>query len=123
MRKELCYRIEYENGEGIYRRSCGIMPNDQEGGPLNHPNPDEDHLLKDVWLDLRYKTNQAFCYYFGFSSIEQLRRWFFDQTYLQTIHDRGVRIAIYQTDDYHFGDTQMIFRKSAATLIGKADLI
>lgn len=121
-RKEFCYRLEH-NGEGIYNASVEVHPSNQDWdkAPCRspHPPPNHDPMLRDIWEDLSDRRP----YYFGFSSMEQFRRWFFDPEYLIRAQASGVRICIYQTDDFYIGDTQMIFRKETAKMIGQADLI
>lgn len=118
-RKEFCFRLEQECGTGIYQGFDKIHP---VNASTQHPTPYGDAKLKDIWdaltNDIAYTK-----YFFGFSSIEQLRQWFWCQDWCSQAQEDGVRICIYHTDDYHIGDTQMIFRKSTAILIGKADLI
>lgn len=123
-RKELVFRIEDKNGNGIYRTEHAHMLyelDDQCFGQA-HPHPNRDDKLYHHWDNLvlfgDYRN-----YYFGFSTMEQLRRWMFDKAVNQKLHDAGIVISIYQTEDYYIGDTQMMFRRSTATLIGKADLI
>ncbi len=124
-RKEFCYRLEDERGRGVYSSNCRHPSAQDPTVMVNHPAPLGDPLLKDIWKELGGDgwDGESRNYYFGFSSMEQLRRWFYDPEYLETIQSQGIRIAIYQTDDFHIGDTQMIFRKSTAKLIGHADLI
>lgn len=118
-RKELCYRVT-RNGSGIYitkwEHSLCIRDNGQ------HPAPWCDEQLKPHWDNL-YNNNDSIHYYFGFCSLEQMRRWFYDADLNRQMRDDGVNIEIWQTDDYFIGDTQMIFRKATATLVGNDDLI
>ena len=123
-RKEFVFRLEDAEGTGIYRTLYAqeLYALDSAAGGTAHPHPNQDSKLSDHW-DMLIIMNQNKEYYFGFASMEQLRRWLFDKEVNQTLHDGGIKISIYQTDDYYIGDTQMMFRKSSATLIGKADLV
>lgn len=112
-RKELCFRVETTDGRSMYNVGCPFYDRDI------HPAPEEDAGLKDFWRI--HIEGYGGPYYFGFASMEQLRRWVYrDQ---QELADRGLGVSIYQTDDYCIGDTQMVFRKKTAVLIGRAALI
>lgn len=119
-RKEFIYRVECEDGMGMYssHNSPALPIGD---GNSQHPTPYGDQLLSPIWSKMTYAEHEH--YFFGFSSMEQLRRWVSNIHWCKQAHDYGLRICIYQTDDYHIGDTQMIFRKATATFVGKADLI
>lgn len=125
-RKELCFRVAHHDGTGMYAMFRNDLTNIVEGEVLTkHPPPWADDKLCSAW-DALYNdeiANEYRQYYFGFSSMEQLRRWLFNSELNQKMHEAGLRIHIYQTDDYHMGDTQMVFRKETAILIGRADLI
>ena len=133
MRKELCFRMETEEGIGMYGATIGDgNPNDwfvprfgsilneadaNSGGTM-HPSPDEDGALG--WHDIRYIERSK--YYFGFASIEQLRRWLFRPDLIAKLPEYNLAVSIYETEDYHIGDTQMVFRKSTANRVGRFQL-
>lgn len=124
MRKELCFRVCTENNIGLYGANVNWPSSQSDFKTHMHPCPTEDMGMCDAWALKGYSENKDYLnYYFGFKSMEQLRMWLFDAEYLQHLKDNKIKIHIYQTDDYIIGDTQMVFRLSTATLIGKADLI
>ena len=123
-RKEFCFRVEVDDGRGLYSHSAGAHEFiDLYQMNSRHPAPTDDEKLRQFYKDhISWTTGDSTeQYYFGFANMEQLRRWVY--TSLQELKDIGFAISIYQTDDYCVGDTQMVFRKSTATLIGRADLI
>jgi len=122
--KELCFRVVNAFDIGLYqagRPECWYdLPSyDPDTYEDKHPTPSSDRLLARPWYELEDKSQ----YFFGFKSLEQMRQWIYKEHVLRGLQEDGFRIAIYQTEDYYIGDTQMIFRKSTATLIGRADLI
>lgn len=121
-RKEFCFRVETDEGTGMYGVGSRVVSEKFCYWP-RHPTPKEDALLCDFYMENIHKDywTRDSPYYFGFSTMEQLRRWVY--TGLDELASKGLKISIYQTDDYCIGDTQMVFRKSTATLIGRADLI
>lgn len=123
----LIYRIENNDGRGIYR--CYEIADHIINQSYKHPSPHQDIILGNVWNDL-CTQNKHIHYYFGFNSIKQLLEWFDIETikeinrivfhllrnspelkYLYDFH-----IAIYEVDDkYVFvGDRQTIFKKRYA---------
>ena len=83
------YRIEDESGRGMYRSSLApgcvqeMQPFDIDAKKEHHPTPRNDERLwekvKDAGLCessfFAMFNKQAEDYYFGFSSIKQLRSW------------------------------------------------
>jgi hypothetical protein len=51
-------------------------------------------------------------YYFGFSSIDQLRSWIYKDDWLVGLHDIGMLLAVYicEDEDVLVGNTQAIFK-------------
>lgn len=123
MRKELCFRVEHKDHKaGVYNSSCRAPGTQSSFEDPRHPSPMEDQSIRPFWINLM-QTDYADKYYFGFSSMDQLRRWIFSEEYMNHLKHKHMVIGIYQTDDYHIGDTQMVFRKERAIRIGAADII
>ena len=53
---------------------------------------------------------------FGFSSIDQLRRWLYDDAWLKGLNEKGFVLSIYEGDVRH-GHTQAVINKETAVLI------
>lgn len=86
---------------------------------LTHPAPWDDVLLN-ASLDYHDDVLSA-KHYFGFGTIEQLKKWF-DLNSRQRLKKSGYYVAIYETKDYHVGDTQCIFVKKDSDLVDFIDL-
>lgn len=70
----LVYRVEFLDGAGFYRRG---ESNDFVQCDSRHPLPDDDFGLMGHWETLvSYGLNGS--YFFGFDSIDTLKRWFND---------------------------------------------
>lgn len=120
----LVYRIEGENGDGIYRgKYCRDNPMDWI--PSKHPGPARDSLLVDNANVIRQNDDADFVcldfcdwimmskYIFGFASTEQLRNWIFNDMWLWRMEERGFRLAVFDIDpdDVIVGHTQCIFHR------------
>lgn len=107
------YRIETPEGAGMYCSRVSNITNEMQD-MFKHPMPDEDDLLvfalKDksengsyiLWSKLEH-------YYFGFSSVEQLRRWIYQDEWLRILHDDGLVITVIESNDVLLGHTQAMF--------------
>lgn len=91
----------------------------KECSRLTHPAPWDDALLN---ASLDYHGDSiGEKHYFGFGTIEQLKQWF-DSNSRKRLKNAGYYIAIYETKDYHIGDTQCVFVKDDAVLVNFIDL-
>lgn len=79
---------------------------------IKHPNPYGDAGLHDWWMNTPMRIRQE--YYFGFASMEQLNAWLYSQMVREMLHDAGLRIEVYESNDYQLGYAQAVFRKSTA---------
>ena len=108
------YRIELEDGTGVYRSSKGNLWNKITDSMVDfscHPRPQEDPVLNyDELFDVKFS--------FGFSSIEQYKNWFFNPYWRKELSKYGVFLSLYEVDKEHFrnGQKQIIFRKDHAVL-------
>lgn len=107
------FRFEYSDGSGIYFRNDGKSLTDLMEFDFRHPNPYEDTPIFDR---VGYGISR---YTFGFSSLEQLRSWFYSDDLLKKFHCKDVVIAEYlcYAKDVVFGNAQTIFERNNS--IGK----
>lgn len=104
----LVWRIENQNGEGPYRctnvyQHQWVMTHHTED--YGRPSPMKDGELWYFW-----KTHpKAHEFLFGFESIEQLKKWFWDYSELCKLRELGFRIALRPTDTVFYGKEQCIF--------------
>lgn len=137
----LVYRIETEDGQGIYGAGYGFRYTaaalaDNEG-ECWHPSPDEEPALRDFWEGKKLSRKAArewpekgrrewFC---GFESMEQLLEWFPKEglymmwnKMLRNAH-RG-HIVTYKVpgNQVKAGDKQVIFKMAKAEKVGSIPL-
>lgn len=127
----LVLRVEDRCGGGMYR------PNSNDGAyeqsawvraighiqEREHPAPHEDSGLTQYalrWLGL----NQAAAR-FGFSSLEQLRRWLYNDDWIRRLSAEGCALVTYDVDagaECFVGHTQVIFNIRYATEVSRVPL-
>ena len=85
-----------------------------------HPGPMNDSLLTDAF----YSANQQ-SFSFGFSSLEQLKEWFFDANDRELLSLHGIVCNEYEIEGWGFvaGRKQCMFVKENARLVGQVDFI
>jgi hypothetical protein len=107
MTKEF-WRIETEEGRGAYMVACFTSNTPQ------HPGPNSDLILKNVWPQL---GGSNWDYYFGFESFEKCQKWFGCVLDLIQDHNRllggrlVLKISLYilpEEADVRHGDKQSI---------------
>ena len=118
------YRLETLEGVGVYmarHRSQLIqrIMNEYMDAP-RHPGPMNDSLLTDAF----YSANQQ-SFSFGFSSLEQLKEWFFDANDRELLSLHGIVCNEYEIEGWGFvaGWKQCMFVKKNARLVGQVDFI
>lgn len=86
-----------------------------ECDPESHPAPTSDPELMDS-LTKSESRSSIRDYIFGFKSLEQLKKWF-DEEALKRLHSANYYVSIYETEEYHVGSTQCIFKRESAKLV------
>lgn len=112
------YRIEDHKGQGPYRDRNFSLDIPQACSD-DHPNPRyEDELDWDCDED---QEN----WYFGFDSMNQLQKWFYDNYWLQEMHSAGLRISIYEVPKEYLrtSKTQAVFIRDEALHVATRSLI
>lgn len=113
------YRIEWPDGVGFYSGGGYHLMDDTNDYDV-HPGPVSDSL---------YAQNQAlYCienpdigmdrHYFGFQDVAQLRRWFYNDSWLQNMQREGLLIKVYTVPARHvvYGRAQVTFLMEEAKL-------
>ena len=114
------WRLEDSGGRGMYgefRDSsyfyyASMGSGEDDPAPENvHPLPYEDPLLKFAPWNSDY--------YFGFSSIEQMRRWIYKDEWLSRLAAYGIMLNLYKVprEFCNHGKDQSCFRLSYADMI------
>lgn len=110
------YRIEDADCRGMYCTDSTIfLPEEFEvdgihvDAKVHHPTPQNDALI----IENMHKQDMCINKYhqFGFNSIEQLRKWIFNDYWIDKLHKHGFFLSIIQIEERYFidGNTQVIF--------------
>mgnify|MGYP000315436473 CR=1 FL=1 len=126
----IVYRIESRDGVGLYSTKSKNVYEDSLSTFLGlsnlypdklHPSPMWDKKMSNKWGILEDKE----IYYFGCSSIKQLRNWLSDEQLrmIKNYDSSSHKIVIYDVDDEHFidGKTQCAFIKEKAIWFGEVE--
>lgn len=117
------YRIEHKMyGGGVYRNNAVSLSNcdDYYIEHDKHPAPEDDGMLKRAldeknminhYGNLRYSVTVD--YSFGFSSLEQLRSWFYKDSWIEWMSENDFIVAVCDVpySDVLIGYTQAMFIK------------
>ena len=124
-KKSIVFRIEDEKGCGVYRGETNLY-NYRKYGDFTrdrvHPVPKCDSKLMqsipkcgkrlDCFGVEEPKFKWIFNFVFGFSSIEQLRAWFYEDEVIEWLHENGFSLVVYEGIAYH-GNCQSIVRQGS----------
>lgn len=119
----IVYRLESEDGEGIYQMNRDAEFEDVISpfmmASLRHPRPNKDAGLAGFWS----RTWATSHWYFGFSSKAQMKRWFNSKKARKVFAEKGVQCNLYEVskDDFRRGVAQAIFVKHRAKLVKTLD--
>ena len=133
------YRLQLENGEGVYRtlekanpnRSKGIKIVEEFMGDMNssrHPTPSSDSLLgknlekiaglefaESLWDDGKYIPNGILKpYIFGFTSKDQFFSWFYNKPCLDALKEVGYNL-------YRLTNPKTLIKGNAQAVIKKEE--
>ena len=119
------YRLETPEGVGVYTARelypmlCRVLSEYCE--LPNHPGPFTDKRLKNLFL----QWGELLAFNFGFSSLRQLKDWFFNREDRQLISECGIVCVVYEVEDGHFheGEKQCVFKKRHAKKVGTVDFV
>ena len=119
------YRLETLEGVGVYmaREIYPMLARiiNEYVDRSNHPGPFTDKWLKNIF----FQCDDLLEFNFGFSSLRQLKDWFFHREDRQLISECGIVCAVYEAEDEHFhlGERQCVFKKRHAKKVGQVDFI
>lgn len=112
------YRVEDKDGKGMY---CGRVSLWGMHDPVRHPTPmDDSRLMRSFQRDTggigdartefdKFLFDEFGRVRFGFSSLDQLRRWIYDDEWKDTLYVYGFKLNVYECDRVWVGDTQAVF--------------
>jgi hypothetical protein len=108
--RRIIYRVEHkESGKGLYR--CSEYAQCELHERTRHPMPYYDSLLNNFWGDLD-EDFELEHFYFGFTSIEQLKFWIHNDKDRTAIDKEGLVVSVFWAEVYA-GDTQCVYLKSS----------
>lgn len=123
----LIYRIEHSSGPHIGPFHADYAPKSLMrfgfavyGNGPRHYEPHNDALLGPFWNSLGARFAQ---YFFGFSSLGQLRNWFHRDIWLYALHKCGYVIGVYDAVNVQHGDVQSVFNLNLSTRVDEISLI
>lgn len=113
----LVYRVQNASGYGVYRVNIDAEYLDETNDYERHPMPEDDAKLAPQW-DKISEFSKSY-WFFGFSSLEQLKFWFYKKKWRDELVKFGFSVYVFEVDDYQclIGDTQAVFRRDRATLV------
>ena len=118
------YRIENSLGEGAYRGRPWVSIEDFCPDADNHPSPNRDSGLRasapHLYDDCGFFMEGEF--FFGFSSISQLKAWFYNDKLLEEFDKKGYFLVELEGEVYH-GNAQSVINKSTSILKNKTSLL
>lgn len=139
MSNVVVYRVERENGDGMYRLAneyssecpfndvvdewVGLSSerrNEYHGAfSKYHALPIEDPAIYEIML----RPDSRF-YYFAFATREQLDAWIRVPAWKVGLRIKGFAVSMYSVDKEFaaIGETQAVFRKDRASLVERVDL-
>lgn len=103
MKRSTVYRIENAEGKGMY--AGGQIANEEMNAwqSNRHPMPS-----KDSRLSLDYEVVFERGMKFGFSSLDQLKFWVYQEDHRVALHKEGFRVSVF-TAEACVGDTQVFY--------------
>lgn len=118
------FRLEGENGLGIYHSVC-----DNDLSPWDNVTGDGDNMLQqdsihvipseDCQLGLSFDAIDDESYFFGFLDIDQYKAWVYNPVWRQKLGDYGLNLCVYEIDSRKLkkSEHQVAFRREDAILI------
>ena len=120
----LVYRIENAAGGGVYRATGWTFGEYYTSDSPRHPLPYQDSKLMRAIPDecIYWNGTLKSMLSYGFSSLDQLRCWFYVDEWREAMHRNGFSVSVYSGDVY-VGDTQAVFIKEDCVLVSKFSLL
>lgn len=113
------YRVENQHGTGMYHVWDRFALNENSE---RHPTPHHDSRLMQAGWEA-FKARYYSDVYFGFSSLDQLRSWVYQDRWREELYSHGYNIHVYEADEALLGDTQAVFVKKLARRVGGVHII
>lgn len=110
----LVWRIENAAKKGMY--DVSRTAHHEMGGGKRHPGPNGygssvDREIANVWDAMPWREQQK--WFFGFESLEQMKRWVHTRQLRRTLHEEGLLLNCYSVpaEHVHTSKHQAIFRR------------
>jgi hypothetical protein len=106
--KSFVYRVETEEGVGMYNIDCEASWQMQPAYTGNaHPGPFCDKPLYDAMKKAEYRMRETTR--FGFTSPKQLNEWIYRPCWKESLHAAGAGVSVYLASLVFFGEKQCVF--------------
>lgn len=119
------YRVENSLGAGMYRGKVEVNALKEYDDDMRHPMPWYDSKLMRSLDSAGHVSGYDAVIWspwrFGFSSLEQMRRWLYNDRMRYELQDAGFFVAVYESDEEHHGDTQAVFKRNSP-LVRRIDI-
>lgn len=119
---KLIYRVETEDGKGMYAMRIGIYYSEKDKDapdPATHRPQPKMHIREHL-MDVDDKSQ----YLFGFASIQQVKKWIHNPSDFEFLA-KNFKISVYQVslDDILEDENQLVYFYPNAKLIERQSLL
>lgn len=115
----LFYRIENEQGHGMYRSDTYLNCTSNMQGMERHPSPYDDMGLAKNCKRRKYMPGATWCkwwridptlFNYGFGNLDQLKNWVYKKEWRTELQKKGFKVSVYKCKKAAFaaGDTQAV---------------
>lgn len=117
----LLYRLETQEGEGVYSSDAFGQVTGSSLANNRHPMPYEDYKLQESISKKKTRGYKEDDFYFAFRSKSQCKRWVYKKEWRDGLTKLGVTLNVYEVPINHamLGNNQCTFNRSKAKLVNK----
>lgn len=122
MSNKLVYRVETDDGNGMYAAKIGIYYSEKTKDapdPASH-RPQPRTCIREHLMDVPDKSQ----YLFGFSNIQQVKNWILNPTDFRFLSE-NFKLSVYEVPSHCIveDDNQLVYFHPKATLIERQSLL
>lgn len=122
MDNKLVYRVETDDGEGMYCARIGICYSEKIKGaidPATHRPQPRTHIREHL-MDVPDKSQ----YLFGFANIQQVKNWILNPTDFQFLSE-NFKLSVYEVEPHTIveDENQLVFFYPKAILVERQSLL
>lgn len=102
------FRVEDNNGRGMYAGAEGLSSVSEMFEPCTHPNPRMDDKLFEAIAHSLGCFDILKHHNFGFESAKQLLRWVYRRDWWEDLSKAGFMVSVFMAEGWQ-GNTQVVF--------------